>query len=201
MDDQRVSAHADFCSLKWWSLQINNHTYNMLLDRSSARDRALIRCLTDRHANSWLQPCPTENLGLRLIPAEYTVLSKLHLGVPLFPSDSAADCAGCGEPADIFGDHFLCCQKGGLIQRHTAIASQFWRICTAAGIQARPEVALDNRTRPADLLLSHWQGGGPCAVDVAVVHPLHTHLRSQGRLRSHCWDGACQVRQVRRRMP
>ena len=86
--DTAANTHADFCSLKWWSLQINNHTYNMLLDRSSARDRALIRCLTDRHANSWLQPCSTENLGLRLIPAEYTVLSKLHLGVPLFPSDS-----------------------------------------------------------------------------------------------------------------
>ena len=44
--------HPDFCSLKWWTLQINQHTYNLLLDRSSARDRALIRCLTDRHANT-----------------------------------------------------------------------------------------------------------------------------------------------------
>ena len=25
---------------------------------------------------------------------------------------------------------------------------------------------------PADFLLSHWQGGGPCAVDVSVVHPI-----------------------------
>ena len=81
-------------------------------------------------------------------------------------------CGACGEAADVFGDHSLCCRKGGLIQRHTAIASQLWRICTAAGIQARPEVSLEDRTRPADLLLSHWQGGGPCAVDVAVVHPL-----------------------------
>ena len=48
----------------------------------------LIWCLTKRHANACLQPCPTENLGLRLIPAEYTVLRKLQLGEPLFHSDS-----------------------------------------------------------------------------------------------------------------
>ena len=75
-----------FCSLKWWSLQINQHTYHLLLNRSSARDRALFRCLTDRHTNTWLQPCPTENLGLRLTPAEYTALSKLHLGTSASPS-------------------------------------------------------------------------------------------------------------------
>ena len=164
--------HPDFCSLKWWTLQINQHTYNLLLDRSSARDRALIRCLTDRHANTWLQPCPTENLGLRLIPAEYSILSKFQLGEPILPPDSEPVCAACGDSADVYGDHSLCCPKGGLIQRHTAIASQLWRTCTATGIRVRPEVSLDNRTRPADLLLSHWQGGGPCAVDVAVVHPL-----------------------------
>ena len=72
----------DFFSLKKWSLQINQHVYNLLLDRSSARDHGLIRCLTDRDANTWLQPCPTENIGLRLIPADCTALSKLHLGEP-----------------------------------------------------------------------------------------------------------------------
>ena len=131
---------------------------------------ALIRSL--RHANTWLQPCPTENLGLRLITAEYTMLSKIHLGEAIVSTDSEVVCGACGEPADVYGDHFLCCRKGGLVQRHTAIASQLWRICTVAGIQARPEVSLENRARPADLLLSHWQGGGPCAIGVAVVHPL-----------------------------
>ena len=150
------NSHPDFCSLRWWANQVSQQTYNLLVDR------ALIRCLTDRHANAWLQPCPTENLGLRLTPAEYTVLCKLQLGEPLFPGDSeAAVCGACGEAADPFGDQFLCCRKGGLIQRHTAIASQLWRICTAAGVPARPEVSLNNRMRPADLLLSHWQGGGP----------------------------------------
>ena len=42
----------DFFSLKRWSLQNNQHIYNLLLDRSSARDRGLARCLTDRHANT-----------------------------------------------------------------------------------------------------------------------------------------------------
>ena len=67
---------------------------------------------------------------------------------------------------------FLCCRKGGLVQRHTAIVSQLWDIMNAAGQRARPEVLLAGRTRLADLLLPHWPGAGPCAVDVAVVHPL-----------------------------
>ena len=44
-------------SLKRWSLQVNQHVYNLLLDRSSDRDRALIQPLTDGQANAWLQPC------------------------------------------------------------------------------------------------------------------------------------------------
>ena len=70
------SPHPDFCTLKWWANQASQQPYNLLVERSSARDRALKRCLTDRHANARLQPCPTENLGLRLIP---TVLCKLQL--------------------------------------------------------------------------------------------------------------------------
>ena len=117
-------------------------------------------------------PVPNESLGLRLIPAEYTALSKLCLGEPLLPPDADITCGACGEPADIFGDHFLCCRKAGLVQRHRAIISQLWHIVKAAGHRAEVEVSLDGRTRPADLLLPHWQGGGPCAIDAAIVHPL-----------------------------
>ena len=79
---------SDFRSLKWWSMQINQHRYNLLVDRSNVHDHALILCLTNRHVNAGLQPCPTESLGL--IPAEYTVLSKRHLCKTLFPADSEA---------------------------------------------------------------------------------------------------------------
>ena len=86
------------------------------------------------------------------------------------------DCRSCGEPLDVYGDHFLCCRKAGLIQRHTAVVQALWHQCTAAGFHATPEVSIDGRTRPADLLLTHWKGGGPCALDIAVVHPLAPSL-------------------------
>ena len=31
--------------------------------------------------------------------------------------------------------------------------------------------SVSGRCRP-DILLPHWQGGGPCAIDVSIVHPL-----------------------------
>ena len=106
----------------------------------------------------------------------YDFLLKWWLGQPQLPVTEQHVCGSCGEPQDVYGDHMLSCRKAGLIQRHTAIVQQLWHQSTAAGIQAVPEVSLDGRTRAADLLLSHWKGGGPCALDVAVVHPLAPSL-------------------------
>ena len=58
-------------------------------------------------------------------------------------------------------------------------------MCTAAGFNATCEVSISGRCRPADILLPHWQGGGPCAIDVSVVRPLassvHAHTVKTGR--------------------
>ena len=45
-------------------------------------------------------------------------------------------------------------------------------MCRAAGLSATLEVAITGQERPADLLIPHWRGGGPLAVDVSVVHSL-----------------------------
>ena len=39
---------------------------------------------------------------------------------------------------------------------------------------------LGGNLRPVDLLIAHWKGSGPLAVDVTVVHPLtpSTHFHS-----------------------
>ena len=143
-----------------------------LFDQASARDRVRLRCIRDALCTQWLEICPTETLGLRLQPDEFIILLKWWLGLPLLPPDQYAECSSCGEPLDIFGDHLLCCRKAGLIQRHNAVVQSLWHHCTAAGLHATPKVSIDGRTRPADLLLTHWKGGGPCALDIAVVHPL-----------------------------
>ena len=162
--------HDDFCSFRWWSQQIRKRDYDLLFDEATGRDRARLRCITDTSAGSWLVPCPVENLGLQLTPSEFTILLKWWLGISLLPLDDLDDpnvgCPSCGEAIDVYGDHFLCCRKGGMIQRHSAVVEHLWNIC------ANLEVSLTGRTRPADILLTHWKGAGPCAIDVAVVHPL-----------------------------
>ena len=164
--------HPDYSSLTWWSTQIAARAYDVLVEQSPGRDRARLRCLANPVCGAWLDACPVDTLGLRIPPAEYTVLGKLLLGLPILPVDVDLVCNQCGDCMDPFGDHLLCCKKGGLTQRHTAIVSHLWHMCTAAGFNVTCEVSLDGRTRPADLLLAHWTGRGPCAVDVSVVHPL-----------------------------
>ena len=192
--------HPDYCSLSWWSNQFAARAYDVLLEQSPGRDRARLRCLASTHCGAWLDACPVEALGLRVPPAEYTVLGKLQLGQAILPVDADLVCNQCGDCMDPFGDNLLCCKKGGLTQRHTAIVSHLWHVCTAAGFNVTCEVSLDGRTRPADLLLAHWTGRGPCAVDVAVVHPLALNSLShrQNRCRSHSRNGKRQTRQVYR---
>ena len=100
------------------------------------------------------------------------MLMKWWLGCPLFPAHTHPQCPLCGDSMDSFGDHLLCCKKSGFLQRHSAIVRHLWHMSTAAGFRAETEVAIGGNTRPADLLLPHWKGGGPLAIDVTVVHPL-----------------------------
>ena len=44
-------------------------------------------------------------------------------------------------------------------------------LCPAVGFNLTCQVVAAGRGRPADILLPHWYGGRPCAVDVSV-HPL-----------------------------
>ena len=172
--DNRLTdaSHPDVFSLKWWNEQISKRAWDTMFDQAPVRDRDRLHCIRDALSAQWLEICPTEALGLRLQPDEFIILLKWWLGLHLLPPDQYAECSSCGEPLDIFGDHLLCCRKAGLIQRHNAVVKTVWHHCTAAGLHATPEVSIDGRTRPADLLLSHWKGGGPCALDIAVVHPL-----------------------------
>ena len=101
-----------------------------------------------------------------------TVLLKWWLGLPVLSGADSPECPSCGEALDSFGDHLLCCRKGGFYQRHSAIVGLLWHLCRAQGLPVSLEVAVSDSLRPADLLISHWKGSAPLAVDVTVVHPL-----------------------------
>ena len=163
--------HEDFCSLRWWSEQLFSYDKSTLVEKASGRDRARLCCLNE-FSLAWLNVCPTAANGLRLQPSEFCVLNKLYLGEPILPLNTALSCEACAESMDAFGDHLLCCRKSGFIQRHQTIVQQLWHFCNTAGFNATCEVSVSGRARHADILLSHWQGRWPCAIDVSVVHPL-----------------------------
>jgi hypothetical protein len=178
------AAHTDYASLSWWSTQLQERHYDLIIDGASAPDRARLRCVRGESAGAWLEPCPMEPLGLSLRPEEFTVLIKWWLGLNVAPLVEASTCPLCGDTMDVFGDHVLCCRKSGFYTRHQAVVEFLWYVTTAAGFGVHQEVALSNGQRPADLLLSHWKGGGPLAIDVSITHPLgpsqHFHRVSTG---------------------
>ncbi len=171
-----VDVHENFSSQSWWSDLLAKHARNILLDSSTARDRARLFCIADEFASCWLEPCPTESLGLRLSSSEFTVLMKWWLGQAVTPDLSSMRCPACGDAADVFGDHALACKRGGFVQRHSAVIGFLWHLATAAGLRVRTEVGVGGPERPGDLWFSHWKGAGPLAVDGVIVHPLNPSL-------------------------
>ena len=167
------SVHDDFSSLKWWNDLLAQSVRKSLLDSVNARDRARLLCQGDGNSGCWLEPCPSESLGLRLSSSEFSILLKWWLGLPVMPDAPGCSCPLCGDAADIFGDHALACRRGGFYPRHTAVRSFLWHLGTAAGLRTTCEVGLGGLERPADVLFSHWKGGAPLAVDAVVVHPLN----------------------------
>ena len=158
--------HENYSSLSWWDDILAKHEKNRLVDNAPARDRARLRCIADEFASCWLEPCPTESLGLRLSSAEFTVLVKWWLGLPVVPDFAGIRCPLCSDALDAHGDHLLTCT------RRSAIQTFLWHLTRAAGLRVTIEEGLGGPERPGDLFVSYWKGGDPLAVDIVVTHPL-----------------------------
>ena len=82
-------------------------------------------------------------------------------------------CPGCGDSLDAFGDHAVCCAKGGWWARHFTVQEFILQDCRAAGLPCGREKIVDPTTlqRPADLWFPRWDGLTDLAVDVTIRHP------------------------------
>ena len=86
----------------------------------------------------------------------------------------------CGETADVFGDHMVCCHRNNFYGRHYAVQEAFATMDLSGGQPFVQEAPMKKQLagtqgaaiRPADLLLRAWQEGKDLAVDVTTVHPL-----------------------------
>jgi hypothetical protein len=80
---------------------------------------------------------------------------------------------GCTADLDPFGDHALCCKRGGEPTiRHNRLTQRIALECSkaVAGVSLEARLLLQKSDdRPADILLTAWRGGAH-ALDVTVPH-------------------------------
>ncbi len=80
-------------------------------------ERARLASLVLPHAGDWLNTAPFTALGLHLRPAEFVMMAKYRLGLPVY--DRPGPCPACLCPSDTLGDYALFCGTGGeQISRH-----------------------------------------------------------------------------------
>jgi hypothetical protein len=159
---------------KTWTDILHTTVSTGLLDCVGRRDQ--VRLLRERepHAGAWLTCVPNASLGLTFGAAEYRLLLRQHLGLPVLDESAVGSaCPECGEALDLFGDHLVSCRHAGAWLRHNTLRSVVGRIATAAGFSVRYEDPLESGDRPGDVIIESWEAGQELAVDVTCVHALN----------------------------
>ncbi len=161
-------------SQSFWSNLLVKSQRDQLVASVSARDRARLEIQDHPEAVSWVTASPAIALGNDCSPSAFRLLMRWHLGEPIIPREwVGVACPGCGDSLDAFGDHAVCCAKGGWWARHFTVQEFILQDCRAAGLPCAREKIIDPTTlqRPADLWFPRWDGLTDLAVDVTVRHP------------------------------
>jgi hypothetical protein len=155
-----------------WNDKVDALRHRAWLQTGTQRDMCR-KALQTTNSGAWLGSLPSAHFNTLIEHCDYRILLQWWLGMSLVSVDAGnSTCAQCGSALDAWGDHAVSCARNGITTRHGAI--QDWLITTArsAGVQCSREEGLEDRSRPGDVLLHHWAGRGPLAVDVTCVNPL-----------------------------
>ena len=176
-DHQRVlQADPECARQKWWTAALGRKRMEELVAVVPPRDQARILEQQKGVGSAFMSVPPSIPLRTFLSPEQYRLGLRWWLGLPLVPEDETPlSCPGCGAEADRFGDHVLCCRENNYHRRHDAVVEALNNALIISGQGVQKEVRVpgteeDPNLRPADLLLSSWQGGKDTAVDVTVRH-------------------------------
>ena len=154
---------------------------------------------------AWIRVVHMDEGPARISPEDYRIGVRWQLGIPLLPLTlEAAICPVCNSPADVFGDHLLCCRRNNFYGRHFAVQEALVGMAQAADLSFVREAALPKSNqgphglrgpalRPADLLLRAWSGGTDLAVDVTVKHPLQENQKPWTRQKA---DGFLKAKEA-----
>jgi hypothetical protein len=149
------------------------HYHSYWIRISPAADPHRLRSQGGQLSNAWMSVIPHRALRTDIEDSDYRLLLRWWMGLPILPTGRTLPaCPLCGDPVDAFGDHFVCCEKNGITQRHHALRDAIFDVLARGAIPAAKEVVSAHRNRPADILLVAWERGRDVAVDVTVTHPL-----------------------------
>jgi len=168
-----ASATEQHATQKWWAEQVSDVQSQRLDAFGSARDRTRRACQKGPLATGWLRTLPNKALRTEIPDADYRLLLRWWLGLPILPVGvTLPGCPLCRGSIDPFGDHFVCCELNGCSQRHNAFRNAFHEMCVRYGIAVEKEAECLAGRRPADILLLQWSRGQHVAVDFVCTHPV-----------------------------
>lgn len=148
------------------------------IDVADRKTRNLER-LQAPHANAWLAAVPSyvDGADFRLPPKHFGVAVRRLLSIPVHTDVSP--CPFCQQTMNKFGDHSLCCKKGGdNITRHNRVRNLVDKIAEDGHLSPVMEKKgilghEDNANRrPGDVTIPTWSKGKGLCIDVAVISPL-----------------------------
>jgi hypothetical protein len=169
------------------SRAIDDKTLTDVLATTDLHTTIRLRSQSGPHAAAWLTVLPSHDAGFAYTHKEYRTLIRWWLGLPVY--EDAKPCRQCGSPNDVDGYHALTCRCwGGRIYRHHALANVLATYMQSAHHNPQREKGFDGASRPADVLIPHWELGQPLAIDLAVTHPLQpNNTQKAGDRTSGSW--------------
>lgn len=176
-DEARAQHRASGLQRKLQQLRDSTLADNLLAELPARQAAHMKSCRSD-FAMSYLAPIARPdllNFNWFMDNSAFTLEARRLFAQPLHNVPQA--CVLCQrDTADVYGDHALCCSRGGWIaRRHFRVVELLLSLSSACLWNPLPEPACfpAEPRRRADVLLRHHNIAGlPACVDVAITHAL-----------------------------
>ena len=155
----------------WWSDHLQQAVRRSLPPVSTTRDACRLQLQQSLHSSAWLAAVPHKGVPSLLTASEFRTTLRWWLGLPLCAPAAPLLCPLCGEAADVYGDHWLCCSSSLLTRRHNSLRDYLAQFLRTNGFPCSTEVTIGGKERPADVALEGFESR-PLAMDLTISHPL-----------------------------
>jgi len=162
---------AEHTRQNWWASKISRAVWEALPEGAPLRDKCRLKLQSMPHATAWLSTPPSRPFQDILSGTQVRLLLRWWLGSQLVPGQNPVQCPNCGQAADVFGDHWICCSKSAITKRHHYARDAIATLIREQGFTTFTEVSIGARERPADIAIQGFEAR-PMAIDLTISHPL-----------------------------